>query len=212
MIDNYTYFLKIGLIFITAELIPGQDFMLVMRNNLIGNRKIGFYTSIGIGLGVIFHSSYILFILSYIKEYSSLVIEIIRYFGASFLIYLGISSITKLNTKFDISEKNTTDSKSSYLTPMRGFYTGVISSVLNPFSIIFFTSTLGLAADLNSSFYIKMLIILEAFVICITWLFFISIIFSSNFLKTVLLKNLGNWISKIAGGFLIIIALIMLFR
>ena len=215
IINNSNQFLTIGLICIIAEMTPGQDFILVARNSLVGGRKTGIYTAFGMGIGVIFHTSFILFLLSYIKNYSSSILEIIRYFGIIYLVYLGISSIIKDSVKLD---PKSLDSKLAQnmpivvlLTPIKGFVIGIISSILNPFTAIFFMSTIGLVADLNAFVSIKLFIILEAFIICTLWLCFVSFIFSNQTLKTLLIEKLDHWINKIAGLILLIIAIKIFF-
>lgn len=83
----------VALVTVLAVISPGPDFAVIVRNGLRYGRKPGLATAAGIGSGVVVHTTYILLGLGYVVNTYSWVLEVIRYAGAAYLIWLGISSL-----------------------------------------------------------------------------------------------------------------------
>ena len=91
-----TFILVVLLLFI----VPGPAVIITVTQTLKGGRKNGFLTGIGIGIADLCHTIAAVAGLSAILMTSSLAFEIIKYAGAFYLFYLGISSfITKKQQK-----------------------------------------------------------------------------------------------------------------
>lgn len=118
-------------------LTPGADTVLVTKNTLMNGKGVGFKTVGGICLGLTIHIAIALLGLSAVIANSVLLFNIIKYAGAAFLIFMGISAL--FSKRFDLTPDSTASNKKkkgSY------FLHGLLSNVLNPKAIIFFMAFL----------------------------------------------------------------------
>ncbi|WP_047155455.1 LysE family translocator [Aneurinibacillus tyrosinisolvens] len=129
----YLFMLTTLLIAIT----PGADTVLVTKNTLAQGKRVGLKTVVGICTGIIIHELLAILGLSAIIASSVLLFEFVKYAGAAFLIYMGISTL--FSKKKNITAHITTSGKTSKSS---SFLQGVFSNVLNPKAVIFFVSFL----------------------------------------------------------------------
>lgn len=83
----------VATITILAVVSPGADFAMVSRNSMMMSRRAGILTAAGISLGVLVHVAYSLLGVGLVISRSVLLFNLIKYLGAAYLIYLGISMI-----------------------------------------------------------------------------------------------------------------------
>lgn len=144
-------FLTIATIALITAITPGVDFIVVMRNSLVFGRKSGVYTAIGIGLAIWVHVAYTVAGLAVLIEQSTFLFSVIKYLGALYLIYIGISA---LRASFALSPATdaTSDESISELndleqSPLQALKQGFITNVFNPKASIFFLSIFTQIAD-----------------------------------------------------------------
>jgi RhtB (resistance to homoserine/threonine) family protein len=117
---------------------PGIDTALITRRTISDGRKDGYKMALGITTGSLFHTFAAAFGLSAILMQSAVAFEIVKYVGAIYLIYLGLSSF--------IARKNEKDNNSEYQVHMNmkksAFKQGLFSNVLNPKVAMFFLTFL----------------------------------------------------------------------
>ena len=87
-----TVSLLVGLTFL-CMLSPGPDMVLVMRNTLAGDRTRGLVTSLGILTGNTVHMAYCALGVGWLIARSVVVYSVVKYAGAAYLIYLGLSAL-----------------------------------------------------------------------------------------------------------------------
>lgn len=123
-------------IFMSAAVVlavtPGPGIFYVLGRTLHGGRREGVLSAIGTFVGGSFHALGAALGLSVILMTSATAFEIVRYAGASYLIYLGISMIRNRQAKLAASDQG---GKSQ-----RNFLQGVATEVLNPKTALFFLS------------------------------------------------------------------------
>ncbi|NDV24085.1 LysE family translocator [Desulfovibrio sp. JC022] len=125
----------VGMVTVLAVVSPGPDFAIIVRNGLRFGRKLGLATAAGIACGVIVHTTYILLGLGYVVATFSWVLEAIRYAGAAYLIWLGISSFLPSETTEELNGEGQCIASCSTVTAFRN---GFMCNVLNPKTICFF--------------------------------------------------------------------------
>ena len=76
-----------------AVMSPGPDFAMVTRQTLAYGRRAGVWTAMGIATGLIFHVSWALFGLGWVVQRVPLLLDLLRYGGAAFLLYMGVSAL-----------------------------------------------------------------------------------------------------------------------
>ena len=133
-IENYLGFIIAGII---MNLTPGADTIYIITRSIAQGKKAGIYSVLGIGSGAIIHIILAGFGLSVILAKSILLFNVIKWIGASYLIYLGAKMLLNKSKLF-------TDDKTEFgKTDLWKIYRqGFITNLLNPKVAIFFLSLL----------------------------------------------------------------------
>lgn len=111
---------------------PGPGMLYVLSRTLHGGRREGFLSAGGTFVGGLFHAVAAGLGLSAILMKSALAFEVVRYAGACYLIYLGISMVRSRRASLI---GMTGESKSR-----QNFLQGIMTEVLNPKTALFFLS------------------------------------------------------------------------
>ena len=85
--------IAVGIITVLAVISPGPDFAMVTRIALTRGRHAGVFCAIGIGSGVSVHLAYTLIGLGVLFASNIWVLNSLRYLGAAYLIWLGLSAL-----------------------------------------------------------------------------------------------------------------------
>lgn len=130
---------------LSINLIPGPDVVYIVSNTMKGNLKVGLKATLGLGVGYFFHTLAAVLGLSTLILNSALAFSIIKYVGAAYLLYLGISSLRNMligQTSFKVTDDN---------EPTKNvFKQGVFVSILNPKVALFFLSFLPQFVDISA--------------------------------------------------------------
>ncbi|WP_409273476.1 LysE family translocator [Neobacillus sp. SCS-31] len=129
--NDFFTFLLLSLFVVMS---PGIDTALITKRTIAGGQKEGYRLALGITTGSLVHTLAAAFGLSAILMQSALAFEIVKYAGALYLIYLGISSFI---TRRKSDEDNNTSEK-----PGSAYKQGLLSNVLNPKVAMFFLTFL----------------------------------------------------------------------
>lgn len=130
-IENYTLFLATAFLFIMS---PGIDTVFVLNKSIGQGRTAGVYATLGINSGILVHTMFAAFGLSMIVAQSAIAFSIVKYLGALYLVYMGISAILS-KKKLDI-----TTQEPKHRSNFQHFYAGFITNTLNPKVALFFLS------------------------------------------------------------------------
>ncbi|MCJ8315292.1 MAG: LysE family translocator [Saccharospirillaceae bacterium] len=124
------------LIIITITLLcmvsPGPDMIIVMRNTLQNGKSAGLKTSLGVVAGNLVHISYCVLGIGWLISQSILLFSVLKYLGAIYLIYLGITSLFAKQTTI-LDEEKVADDKST-----KNFRQGFLNNLLNPKGTMFY--------------------------------------------------------------------------
>jgi threonine/homoserine/homoserine lactone efflux protein len=110
-------------------LTPGPGILYVLGRTLHGGRRGGVLSALGTFVGGSFHALAAALGLSAILRASATAFEVVRYAGASYLIYLGISMIR--NRSAEMTAQNERDKSRTH------FLQGIATEVLNPKTALF---------------------------------------------------------------------------
>jgi len=111
---------------------PGPGMLYVLSRTLHGGRREGFLSAGGTFVGGLVHAVAAGLGLSAILMRSALAFEVVRYAGACYLIYLGISMIR--------GRRTSVNGLSGESKSRRNFVQGITTEVLNPKTALFFLS------------------------------------------------------------------------
>lgn len=140
--NDFLTFLLLSLFVVMS---PGIDTALITKRTVTDGRQDGFKIALGITTGCLVHTFAAGLGLSAVLMQSALAFEIIKYVGAIYLIYLGLTSFIKRKNKQETNTKP--DTKKS------AFKQGLLSNVLNPKVAVFFITFLPqfVSTDTNTT-------------------------------------------------------------
>ena len=120
-------------------ILPGPDFAIVTKISIFDGKKPAQAAAIGITLGICIHTMLAMLGLSTIVASSAVLFSILKYVGAIYLFYIGVSELIKsikIKNWQHHSEPEKNDASSHNVTCY--FYTGFLTNVLNPKAILYF--------------------------------------------------------------------------
>lgn len=132
---HWTSFLSAALI---LNLSPGPDFAFIFGQTLRGGKRAGFAAMFGIWTGAMVHVGLAAVGLSAILATSAVAFSIVKYIGAAYLVWLGLSALRAKQPSF--LDPSVPSSDSSSLWPI--FRQGVLNDILNPKVALFFLAFL----------------------------------------------------------------------
>ncbi len=128
-------------VFVVAGLIlnltPGADMLYIASRSAAQGTKAGVIAALGIGVGCLAHILFATFGLSVILASSALAFAVVKYAGAAYLIYLGITTLLSLRAKEEVKAE-----AARPLSSGRIFRQAVLINVLNPKVALFFMALL----------------------------------------------------------------------
>jgi len=116
-------FLTVAILHLFAVASPGPDFALITRQSLRYSRKVAVWTSLGIGVGILFHSLLAITGIVLLITSNELFLMILKTLGSLYLLFLGINSI--------LSSKEIAINESKNLDKFNGFLAGLITNITN---------------------------------------------------------------------------------
>jgi threonine/homoserine/homoserine lactone efflux protein len=148
---------------------PGQDTALTIRNSLLGGRRAGIFTALGVSTGQAVWALATSAGLAALLVASEPAFAALRLAGAAYLVFLGVQAL--LGALRPGARPEAKVACERRLASAVAFRQGVISNLGNPKMAVFFTSLLPqFAADGDASFSTLLLLGLLFCSLTLTWL------------------------------------------
>lgn len=172
-------------------IVPGPDFLIVMKNTIHSGKLNGAMSAFGITSAHIVYSSLAVFGIIYLLTSLYYVFFIIKILGACYLIYLGIQSILSARQSMDFTSAKSGRNNVSRFTSYRQ---GFLSTILNPKALLYYVSVLPQflsTGGIEVKSQIAMLSVIVILVICGWFLFcvfvfqYIKLLFSNPKIKSI---------------------------
>ena len=170
-------FLTVAILHLFAVVSPGPDFALITRQSLRFNRRVAIWTSLGIGVGILFHCLLAITGLVILITSNELFSTILKIIGSAYLLYLGINSIIGDQKKSKLDEKDKDN-----LDKFNGFLLGFITNITNVKAILFFVTVFSVVIDVGNNLSLVLYGVYMALATFL-WFAFISYVFTSNKFK-----------------------------
>ena len=178
---------------------PGPDFAVITRNTLAYSRRIGFFTTLGCGCGILMHTTYCALGLAALLIKFPHVFLIVRYIGGAYLSYLGLKALLSSAS----SQLNVVAQKQTSISTKTALRQGFLVNALNPKCIFFTFSLFIMIAKLKSAAW-SIFFVIEMSLTTILWFSFVVYLFSHARVKPSLMR-FQTPITKGLGVFLVII-------
>jgi threonine/homoserine/homoserine lactone efflux protein len=184
-------------IFIPALMLPGPDFIAVIRSSMTHGATAGILTTLGVSIGLGFYASLSLLGLSAIlASYQWLAIAV-RICGGCYLIFLGVGLIGATAKMPDVTKAAARPRRKSLMF-------GLQVTLTNPKAIVLFTSVFATAVSETMPGWVMGLMVGLVMASSLLWYTIVSLFMSSGPVMRRFNKSL-HWIERIAGaGFIVL--------
>lgn len=200
-------FFAVAMITLLAVISPGPDFAMTVRNSLQNGRVGGLMTALGIACGVSVHILYTLMGFTFVLMENLWLLEIMKYLGASYLVWIGLKSLfaKKKDNQLVQSEQNIGSFGNGY-----AFRQGFICNALNPKTALFFIALFTQVVLPETS--LQSQVGFGLFIACAHWIWFscVAIALTHQKLDTVITK-IKDGLEKVTGACLLGLGLKLLF-
>lgn len=204
-----TQFLTIGALILFSSMLPGADFAMVTKNTVLHSRRAGLITSLGVGCAILVHITYCALGLAIVISQSLILFSAIKYFGAAYLIYLGVRSfLSTAHFQRDQTQQTVLHRKEMPLG--KAFWQGFLCNLLNPKATLFFLALFTVIIVPGTAGMLEVLYAIEMFIIITLWFCGVAWCLSHPIAMFFLEKS-GRYISKVLGIFLIAFGTILIF-
>jgi RhtB (resistance to homoserine/threonine) family protein len=178
---------------------PGIDTALITKRTISAGKSEGFKMALGITAGALVHTFAAAFGLSAVLMQSAVAFEIVKYIGAAYLIYLGVSSFISKGKNNELVLENQKD-----ISPKgSAFKQGFFSNVLNPKVAIFFLTFLPQFVNTQSQAATQLIMMGIIYtLLSIVW-FIVFVIFINYLRKWLMTPNVQSMMEKATGIVLI---------
>jgi RhtB (resistance to homoserine/threonine) family protein len=154
---------------------PGADFALITKVTLGNGRRAGQITACGIAGGLLVHTTAAVLGLSAIISQSALLFDIVKYIGAAYLFYLGVTAFRD-NSGPEVSNNEVAESVQTGSTHLWNFFCqGILANVLNPKTVIFYLTFLPQFVNQSQPVMFQLIILgVILFVLSLAWFVFLA--------------------------------------
>lgn len=178
-------------VFIPALLLPGPDFVAVVRSSLTRGTRAGLLTTIGVSTGLGLYATLSLLGLSAVLVQYQWLTWVVRVLGGAYLIYLGIRLLRARPSPVDADATR---------GPVRGnaLVFGFLVTLTNPKAIVLFASVFATAVTASTPGWLMILMIGIVVASSLAWYSIVSLFMSSAPVMR-RFQNARHWIERVAG-------------
>ena len=175
-------FVSAAIAHLLAVMSPGPDTAIIFQQSFIGGRTQGILTALGIGSGIFIHCFFAISGISLIIYSSEEAKFFIKFLGALYLLYIGISFfVSKKSSKSD-------EAKALFKNP---FVIGLVTNLLN-LKAFLFTVSLFSFINLSSNSLMSIIYLLYFPIVTAVWFSFVSYALTHNSMGDIFNKHSDN--------------------
>lgn len=164
-------FFTVALAHLLAVMNPGPDLAMITRQTLAYGRSAGIWTALGIGSGISFHVAWAMFGMGWVLERAPVLLDVLRYGGALFLVYMGSRAI-----RAKPSASNSIDGeKAEPGSNAHHFGIGMLTNVLNPKALLFFMALCSAVITGDTSAWLRLVLGLWMVLFTAAWFSMVSL-------------------------------------
>ncbi|ODT08814.1 MAG: lysine transporter LysE [Mesorhizobium sp. SCN 65-20] len=185
-------------VFAVLMVVPGADFVMVVRQSVVHGRRAAVITSFGIGTSLLFHVSYTILGIGLIVSKSLLLFSMLKWAGAAYLLYLGIKALR--SGPMELSAIDVQQGAGEARAPSAGrcFLMGFVTNALNPKAVLFFVPLFTAMVSHETPAAVKGVYGLLMAVTLIGWFVGVSMFFTMASVRARFVAW-GRWFNKATG-------------
>jgi len=174
MLSSFLAFLGISVLVIVT---PGPDTAITVRNTILGGRRGGLATALGVSTGQAIWAAATSAGLVAILLASEVIFQAVKLFGAAYLVYLGAQSLwSAFRPHRRMLDAAVGPRLVQRLSPRAAYRQGVISDLGNPKMAVFFASILPQFAPAGEGMFSMLILLGLVFsLLTLSWLAFYAV-------------------------------------
>lgn len=198
---DLTLFVLSGLL---LNIAPGVDFLYVLSRAASRGTLAGVWAALGIGLGCFVHVSFAALGLSAILASSAMAFTVVKWVGAAYLIYVGISMLRQKGG-FNLVLEGAGAARVSRPACGRIFWQGFLTNVLNPKVALFFLAFVPQFIEVSSTTKVQAFLLLGMIFNTTGTLWNLFVAWAAGFLarRLQLASRVGVWLNRSLGAMFI---------
>lgn len=179
-------------VFIPALMLPGPDFVGVVRSSMTRGTSAGLQTALGVSIGLALYATLSLLGLSAILIKYQWLTWIVRVLGGGYLVYLGIRLMLTAKPADDLAAGAGRPRGNPLLF-------GFLVTLTNPKAVVLFASVFATAVTAATPAWLMALMIAIVFASSLLWYTLVALFMSS---RPVMRRfaSLRHWIERVAGA------------
>ncbi len=178
-------------IFIPALILPGPDFIAVVRSSMMGGTRSGLLTTLGVSIGLGLYATLSLVGLSAILVEYQWFAWTVRVLGACYLIYLGVRLLFARPQDLEVADGPDEKRANPLLF-------GFLVTMTNPKAVVLFTSVFATAVTAQTPDWAMALMVGLVFASALIWYSIVSLFMSSRPVISRFRRS-RHWIERAAG-------------
>lgn len=195
--DPLLVLVRVFAIFIPALMLPGPDFIAVVRSSMTRGTRAGLMTTLGVSLGLGTYATLGLLGLSAVMVRFEWLAWAVRIAGGAYLVCLGIRLLAARSDGLDVSAIDRT-------RPHNAFLFGFGVTLTNPKAIVLFASVFATSVTGATPVWLMGLMVGLVFASAMIWYSLVSLFMSSQPVMRSF-GRLGHWIERVAGACFVVI-------
>ena len=186
-------------IFIPAMMLPGPDFIAVVRSSMIRGTRAGLLTTLGVSLGLGFYATLSLVGLAAILVEYQWLTWVVRILGGGYLVYLGVRLLLSRRQPVEIaaSEIAAEAVGDATKTPHPVVF-GFLVTMTNPKAIVLFASVFATSVTASTPAWLMALMVVLVIASAALWYALVSVFMSSSAVVG-RFRGAQHWIERVAG-------------
>lgn len=178
-------------VFIPALILPGPDFVAVVRSSMTRGTVAGLWTTLGVSAGLGMYATLSMLGLSAILTEFQWLAWTVRALGGAYLIYLGVRLVLSKPERIEIDD-------ATHRSGPHPLLFGFLVTLTNPKAIVLFASVFATAVHADTPGWLMALMIGIVVASALCWYSFVSLCMSS----APVIRSFGrmrHWIERAAG-------------
>lgn len=189
--DNAFVLISVFAIFIPALILPGPDFVAVVRSSMTHGTRAGLLTTLGVSIGLCLYATLSLLGLSEILMQYQWLTWAVRLLGGAYLIWLGIKLLRAKPQDVDLDSAGRPAGK-------RAILFGFLVTLTNPKAIVLFASVFATAVTASTPHWLMGVMIALVTASSLLWYSCVSLFMSSGPVIR-RFQRARHWIERAAG-------------
>ncbi|MEM9221967.1 MAG: LysE family transporter [Pseudomonadota bacterium] len=191
-------------VFIPALMLPGPDFVAVVRSTMARGTRAGLLTTVGVSIGLFFYASLSMLGLSAILIEYQWLATTVRILGGAYLIFLGVRLLRAKRADFHVGSDEPPSRR-------RAILFGLSVTLTNPKAVVLFASVFATAMTPTTPIWFMLVLIGLVTTSALVWYTLVTLFIASP----PVVRRLGDtkhWVERVAGGSFVLIGLSVMAR